>query len=100
MCEACDALGYTKPTTIQAQSIPIALQGRDLIGLAETGSGKTAAFVLPILHALVNKPQPLHSLILAPTRELVQQTSQVVEALGALVSVRSALLIGGLDMVS
>ncbi|RLL99185.1 hypothetical protein CFD26_107567 [Aspergillus turcosus] len=80
LCEACDSLGYRTPTPIQALSIPVALQGRDLIGLAETGSGKTAAFVLPILQALLESPQALHSLILAPTRELALQISQVVEA--------------------
>ncbi|PLN79695.1 ATP-dependent rRNA helicase rrp3 [Aspergillus taichungensis] len=100
LCDACTALGYSKPTPIQAQAIPIALQGRDIIGLAETGSGKTAAFVLPILQALMEAPQAFHSLILAPTRELAQQTAQAVEALGSLISVRCTLLIGGVDMVS
>jgi ATP-dependent RNA helicase DDX47/RRP3 len=52
LCEACTALGYTIPTPIQAEAIPLALQGRDLIGLAETGSGKTAAFSLPILQGM------------------------------------------------
>ncbi|KAF7118552.1 hypothetical protein CNMCM5793_008082 [Aspergillus hiratsukae] len=100
LCEACDSMGYRTPTLIQAHSIPVALQGRDLICLAETGSGKTAAFVLPILQALMNRPQPLNSLVLAPTRELALQISQVVEDLGALISVRCAVLIGGVDMVS
>ncbi|PYI14311.1 ATP-dependent rRNA helicase rrp3 [Aspergillus violaceofuscus CBS 115571] len=100
LCEACDSLGFRKPTPIQARCIPIALEGRDLIGLAETGSGKTAAFVLPILQALMDKPQTLHSLIVAPTRELAQQIAQTVEALGSLISVRCTLLIGGMDMVS
>lgn len=99
LCEACDALGYKAPTPIQAESIPLALQGRDLIGLAETGSGKTAAFVLPILQALMAKPQQLHSLILAPTRELAFQISEAVEALGSLISVRCAVLVGGMDMI-
>ena len=99
LCEACEALGYKAPTPIQAQAIPLALQGRDLIGLAETGSGKTAAFVLPILQTLMEKPQQLHSLILAPTRELAYQISQAVDALGSLISVRCTVLVGGMDMI-
>ncbi|KAH0542674.1 ribosomal RNA processing protein [Glutinoglossum americanum] len=102
LCDACTALGYKLPTPIQAEAIPIALQGRDLIGLAETGSGKTAAFALPILQvvALMEKPQPLFGLVLAPTRELAYQISQAFEALGSLISVRTAVIVGGMDMVS
>jgi ATP-dependent RNA helicase DDX47/RRP3 len=70
-----------------------------LIGLAETGSGKTAAFALPILQALLDKPQPLFGLVLAPTRELAYQISQAFEALGSLISVRCAVIVGGMDMV-
>jgi ATP-dependent RNA helicase DDX47/RRP3 len=71
-----------------------------LIGLAETGSGKTAAFALPILQALLEKPQPLFGLVLAPTRELAFQISQQFEALGSLINVRCTVLVGGMDMVS
>ncbi|KAJ9261963.1 hypothetical protein DTO212C5_8119 [Paecilomyces variotii] len=99
LCEACDALGYKAPTAIQAEAIPLALQGRDLIGLAETGSGKTAAFALPILQALMEKPQSLFGLVLAPTRELAYQISQSFEALGSTIAVRSAVIVGGMDMV-
>ncbi|KAF8865672.1 DEAD-domain-containing protein [Acephala macrosclerotiorum] len=99
LCDACTALGYKNPTPIQAQSIPLALEGRDLIGLAETGSGKTAAFALPILQALLDKPQPLFGLVLAPTRELAYQISEAFEALGSLISVRCAVIVGGMDMV-
>lgn len=99
LCDACTALGYKAPTPIQAESIPPALQGRDLIGLAETGSGKTAAFALPILQALMDKPQSLFGLVLAPTRELAYQISQQFEALGSLISVRTAVIVGGMDMV-
>jgi ATP-dependent RNA helicase DDX47/RRP3 len=99
LCDACTSLGYKHPTPIQRESIPIALQGRDIIGLAETGSGKTAAFALPILSALLEKPQPLFALVLAPTRELAAQIAQSFEALGASISLRCALVVGGLDMV-
>ncbi|POS84780.1 DEAD-domain-containing protein [Erysiphe pulchra] len=99
LCDACTALGYKKPTPIQAQSIPLALEGRDIIGLAETGSGKTAAFALPILQALLEKPQSFFGLILAPTRELAYQISKAFEALGSLISVRCAVIVGGMDMV-
>ncbi len=99
LCDACTALGYKKPTPIQNEAIPLALQGRDLIGLAETGSGKTAAFALPILQALMDKPQPLFGLVMAPTRELAYQISQAFEALGSLISVRTAVIVGGFDMV-
>ncbi|PNS20810.1 hypothetical protein CAC42_2741 [Sphaceloma murrayae] len=99
LCDACTALGYKAPTPIQAESIPLALQGRDLIGLAETGSGKTAAFALPILQALMDKPQSLFGLVLAPTRELAYQISQQFEALGSLIAVKCAVLVGGMDMV-
>lgn len=100
LCEACAALNYKFPTPIQVESIPLALQNRDLIALAETGSGKTAAFALPILQALLEKPQPLFGLVLAPTRELATQIGQAFEALGSLINLRCAVVIGGLDMVS
>ncbi|KAI8623676.1 DEAD-domain-containing protein [Xylariaceae sp. FL1651] len=100
LCDACDALKYTHATPIQEKAIPFALQNRDIIGLAETGSGKTAAFVLPILQSLLERPSPLYALILAPTRELAQQIGQAVDALGSTISVRSCTIVGGLDMVA
>lgn len=71
LCQACEQLGFKKPTDIQAQSIPFALQDRDIIGLAQTGSGKTAAFALPIIQALWENPQPLFACVLAPTRLVI-----------------------------
>ncbi|CZS91135.1 hypothetical protein WAI453_003737 [Rhynchosporium graminicola] len=99
LCDACTALGYKAPTPIQVESIPLALQDRDLIALAETGSGKTAAFALPILQALLDKPQPFFGLVIAPTRELAYQISQAFEALGSKIAVRCAVIVGGMDMV-
>ncbi|KAL8813003.1 MAG: hypothetical protein Q9223_000837 [Gallowayella weberi] len=100
LCDACTKLGYKTPTPIQKESIPLALQGRDIIGLAETGSGKTAAYALPILQALMEKPQSLFGLVMAPTRELADQISKAFEALGSLINVRSCVIVGGMDMVS
>jgi ATP-dependent RNA helicase DDX47/RRP3 len=99
LCDAVENLKYIHPTPIQTQAIPLALEGRDVIGLAETGSGKTAAFVLPILQSLLEKPQPLFGLILAPTRELAYQIAQQVDALGSIINVKCATLVGGMDMV-
>ncbi|KAL8850651.1 MAG: hypothetical protein Q9221_004437 [Calogaya cf. arnoldii] len=100
LCDACTQLGYKTPTPIQKESIPLALQGRDIIGLAETGSGKTAAYALPILQALMEKHQTLFGLVMAPTRELADQISKSIEALGSLINVRSCVIVGGMDMVS
>ncbi|KAL2824631.1 P-loop containing nucleoside triphosphate hydrolase protein [Aspergillus cavernicola] len=100
LCEACETMGYKAPTPIQAQAIPLALEGRDVIGLAETGSGKTAAFALPMLQALMDNPQTLFGLVMAPTRELAYQISQSFENLGASIGVRCVVIVGGMDMVS
>ncbi|KAL7419325.1 ribosomal RNA processing protein [Cryptotrichosporon argae] len=100
LCAACAAMGFKKPSDIQAQSIPHALQKKDIIGLAQTGSGKTAAFSLPILQALWENPQPFFALVMAPTRELAYQISQQVTSLGAGIGVRTAVIVGGMDMMS
>jgi ATP-dependent RNA helicase DDX47/RRP3 len=99
LCDACNNMGYVNATPIQTESIPLALAGKDIIGLAETGSGKTAAFVLPILQALLDKPQAYFGLIMAPTRELAYQIAQQVDALGSIINVKCATLVGGMDMV-
>jgi ATP-dependent RNA helicase DDX47/RRP3 len=99
LCDACEAMGYVNATPIQTESIPLALAGQDIIGLAETGSGKTAAFVLPILQALLDKPQAYFGLVMAPTRELAYQIAQQVDALGSIINVKCATLVGGMDMV-
>ncbi|KAJ3267751.1 putative ATP-dependent RNA helicase ddx47 [Borealophlyctis nickersoniae] len=100
ICEACDKLGFKTPSEIQRASIPDALAGRDIIGLAQTGSGKTAAFALPILQALFLAPQPLFACVMAPTRELAFQISEQFEALGSTIGVRCVVLVGGMDMMS
>ncbi len=88
--------GYDVPTPIQRQAIPYILEGRDVLGLAQTGTGKTAAFMLPILQRLTRGPlRRPRALIVAPTRELAEQIHQTVEALGGRTKVRSATVYGG-----
>lgn len=100
LCEACEQLKWTTPTDIQIKAIPIALSGRDIIGLAETGSGKTGAFVIPVLQALLKAPQKFFALVLTPTRELAFQISEQFEALGSFIGVKTAVIVGGMDMTS
>ncbi|XP_063536683.1 ATP-dependent RNA helicase DDX47 [Cydia strobilella] len=100
LCEACQELKWKNPSKIQKEAIPVALQGKDIIGLAETGSGKTGAFALPILQALLENPQRYFALVLTPTRELAFQISEQFEALGASIGVKCAVIVGGMDMVA
>ena len=93
------AAGLVVPTPIQAQAIPPALEGRDVIGCAQTGTGKTAAFVIPMIERLAALPkgQP-QALILAPTRELALQISGAIEKLGRSHSISATVIVGGSDM--
>ena len=98
--------GYTQPTPIQAQAIPVVLAGRDLLGAAQTGTGKTAGFTLPLLQKLVEKANTSHSparhpvraLIITPTRELAAQVEESVRTYGKYTSLKSALVYGGVGM--
>jgi ATP-dependent RNA helicase RhlE len=76
LLRAVEAAGYTTPTPIQSRAIPLIMRGRDIIGLAQTGTGKTAAFTLPIVHRLIGGPHRARALILAPTRELAVQVKE------------------------
>ncbi|MBN1856663.1 MAG: DEAD/DEAH box helicase, partial [Dehalococcoidia bacterium] len=90
------ALGYVTPTPIQEEAIPPIMEGRDILGMADTGTGKTAAFVLPMCERFLTGPRGrVRGLVLAPTRELAQQTHDVVTALGRQTRLRSATVYGG-----
>jgi len=93
------ALGYVTPTPIQEKAIPPIMEGRDLIGLAQTGTGKTAAFVLPILQRLMNSPRRrTGALIISPTRELAEQIHEAASELGRHTGLRSVSIYGGVGM--
>jgi ATP-dependent RNA helicase RhlE len=92
-------LGFTRPTPIQDQAIPPALDGRDLLACAMTGSGKTAAFLLPILHRLMDKPRGMtRALVLTPTRELAAQIEQHLQELAIHTPLSGAAVFGGVGM--
>lgn len=88
-------LGFTHPTPIQELTIPVAMTGKDLIGKAETGTGKTLAFTCPIVGKLDPERVAIQSLVLCPTRELAQQVEEVASALGKPMGIRVALVVGG-----
>jgi len=98
---AITAAGYVNPTPIQAAAIPVAVTGRDVLGIAQTGTGKTAGFVLPMITRLESgraRARMPRSLILAPTRELAAQVAQSFEKYGVNHKLAVALLIGGVSM--
>jgi ATP-dependent RNA helicase RhlE len=93
------ALGYETPTPIQREAIPPVLQGQDVIAIAQTGTGKTAAFVLPILERLIKEPRgSIRALIIAPTLELAEQTNEAIRSLGRQTGLRSVTIYGGVSM--
>jgi ATP-dependent RNA helicase RhlE len=99
LTEAVADMGFTRPTPIQAEAIPVALAGRDLIGCASTGTGKTAAFLLPILQRLSTGPRNVcRALVLSPTRELAMQIDEQALAIGYHVGLTAVSVVGGVDM--
>ena len=94
--------GYTEPTPIQAQAIPVVLKGGDLMGGAQTGTGKTAGFTLPLLQRLMEKPvtgkAPIRALVLTPTRELAAQVEESVRLYGKYLPLKSMMMFGGVNI--
>ncbi len=106
LARAVAELGYESMTPIQAQAIPIVLQGRDVMGAAQTGTGKTAAFSLPLLQRMLKHENastsparhPVRALVLLPTRELADQVAQAIKSYAKYTNLRSAVVFGGMDM--
>ena len=98
--QTCKELGMKKPTPVQHHCIPHILAGEDVLGLAQTGSGKTAAFALPILDHLAKDPYGVFALVITPTRELAYQLAEQFRALGSCLNLRCAVVVGGMDMLN
>ena len=99
LIEGIESMGITQPTPIQAQSIPIILEGKDVLGIAQTGTGKTAAFLLPIIQNITSKSDrnKISALIIVPTRELATQIDQAIQAYGYFTDISSQTIYGGGD---
>lgn len=96
--EGLDSIGFETPTPIQKQIIPYIMQGRDVIGCAQTGTGKTAAYLLPVLHRIINNPvKGVNTIIISPTRELAIQIAQALEGLSYFMNISSMAVYGGTD---
>ncbi|MGH7635101.1 MAG: DEAD/DEAH box helicase, partial [Gemmatimonadaceae bacterium] len=95
LLQAVSTAGYQHPTPIQARTIPLILRGRDVIGLAQTGTGKTAAVTLPIVHRLLGGPRRVRALVLVPTRELAAQVTQNFATYAAFTELRVTDVYGG-----
>ncbi|KAK9741285.1 hypothetical protein RND81_03G094900 [Saponaria officinalis] len=98
--KTCTELGMKKPTSVQYHCIPRILAGEDVLGLSQTGSGKTAAFALPILQKLAEEPYGVYALVVTPTRELAYQLAEQFRALGASLNLRCAVVVGGMDTIT
>ena len=101
LLDALDEIGYVSPTPIQAQAIPDLIEGRDILGCAQTGTGKTAAFALPILDAMAKDPwtgtRRIRALMMCPTRELASQTHDNIEQYARHLDIRSMAMFGGVS---
>ncbi|KYO42686.1 probable ATP-dependent RNA helicase DDX49 [Alligator mississippiensis] len=100
LAEQARRVGMVRPSAVQAACIPPALQGRDCMGCAKTGSGKTAAFVLPVLQKLSEDPYGIFCLVLTPTRELAYQIAEQFRVLGKPLGLKDCIVVGGMDMVA
>lgn len=98
--DTCKELGMKRPTPVQHHCIPKILAGQDVMGLAQTGSGKTAAFALPILNHLSKDPYGVFALVVTPTRELAYQLAEQFRALGSGMGLRCTVVVGGMDMLN
>jgi superfamily II DNA/RNA helicase len=102
LLEGIDVMGFEKPTPVQEQAIPLILQGKDIIASAQTGTGKTAAFVLPLVHKIINSEQGgnVKALVIVPTRELAMQIDQQLEGMSYFTPISSIAIYGGTDGTS